>query len=202
MRRISTMFVMFALVLVFAAPLSATAATVTLQDMFREQVASQEMIGALFSTPGSGSAIKKVYFRTVYKSRSKVAVRLAVRFANGQRVPGVMILRKYNGKWYCYSITRGASSAAVSSPQMPVGIDSSVVRHAMSEQGAHQYIITGIISGGYEKMTVTGRGVNAGTRRISVTMSRGSRRSKSARVYGFLSTASNGDQYWFINAIK
>jgi hypothetical protein len=167
MRRIYAGIVVVALALTFVAPLTAQAAAplAVRMGMLREQVASQQMIGTLLGTSTSYSTwITTISFGHVTKTSTKAVAPVTVRTRGGSTVPGVLVMRKYGGKWFFYSITRGASEGGISTVPIPGGITSSAINTSISEQSIHQFLVSGIVSGGYKKLTVLGRTANFNTR--------------------------------------
>lgn len=203
MRRISVSVISMVLVLAFVVPASAAVAPSS-SKMLKEQVASQQMIGALLGTPSnSKSWIKTMYFgKPLYMSKNKAVIPVSAYTRGGAKVKGRLVLYRYGGKWYFYSITRGSRSGDISSVKIPAGITTRAVKNSIAEQREHQWMLTGIINGGYKKLTVIGRGSNWNTRRVSVRMSGGTRDSVLGRVYGYRKTADSGKKYWFINNMK
>jgi hypothetical protein len=203
MRRILVGIVSIAVALVVVVPLTASAVAPSNTSMLKEQVASQKMIGALLGTASSHSLwVKTITFGKVHKTSTKAVINVTVHTAGASTVSGVLVLYKSAGKWYFYSITRGASAGGISKVAIPRGITSSVVSNALREESTHQYLITGIVGGGYKKLTVLSRHSNVNTRQVNIRLSGGSRRSVLGRVLAYAKKASNGTKYWFITVIK
>lgn len=191
-----------ALALTFVAPLTASAAP-SATELFKEQVASQAMIRALTGNLGSSSQyIDWVWFGDFHATKWTATIPVYVGLHSGTRATGTLILRKSAGYWYFYSITRGTGTARVSNPVIPAGLFPASIGTSISEQKSHQWIITGILNHGYKKMTVTSRSGNYGTRTTNVKLSRGSRHTTYARIVAYRKTATSGDKYWFLSALK
>jgi hypothetical protein len=205
MRRIYAGIVVVALALTFVAPLTAQAAAplAVRMGMLREQVASQQMIGTLLGTSFNYSTwITTISFGHVTKTSTKAVAPVTVRTRGGSTVPGVLVLRKYGGKWFFYSITRGASEGGISTVPIPGGITSSAVLASISEQSIHQYLVSGIVSGGYKKLTVLTRTANFNTRTVNIRLSGGTRHSTTGRVTAYRKRSTSGKSYWFLASIK
>lgn len=204
MRRISAGAISLVLALSVLVPAATTSAVApTSINMFKEQVASQTMIGALMFLPSShNSWVSTISFGHVTRTATKAVVVVKVHTRGGSGIPGRLVLRKSAGKWYFYSITRGTSEGGISNVPMPGGISTSVVGHAITEQRNHQWMLTGIMNGGYKKLTVLSRHVNVGTRQLNIRLSGGSRHSVLGRVVAYRKTASSGKKYWFISTLK
>jgi hypothetical protein len=108
---------------------------------------------------------------------------------------------RISGTWYFYSITRGPESG-ISSVIVPGGITTALVDRAILEQLGHQYLVTGIVSNGYKKLTVLSRHNNVSTRSVDIRLSGGRRHSQTGRVTAYRKTATNGKTYWFLRAMK
>lgn len=203
MRRALVRIVLLMLAVAFVLPTTSSAATApSAWRMLKEQVASQEMIGSLMGTlPNSDTHVAYITFGKASKSSVKAIVPITVYTRGGQSVKGTLVLYKYNNRWYLYSITRGGMGS-VSQVAMPAGISSTAVSNSIAEQRGHQWMLTGILNGGYKKLTVIGRGENWNTRRDSIRLSGGSRPSVLGRVYAYRKTATNGKAYWFISTMK
>lgn len=201
MRRISLGIITLALALTFVAPLTASAASPSRYSMFREQVASQPMISALLNRAG-GQALNTFYFRTLYKSSVTAALSVGVVDNDGSKFHGVAVLRKFAGTWYFTTITRGDHSAGVSIVPMPDGLTSYVVNNAMREQADNQYVLGGLITGGYKKLTVRGRSNNVSTSRVDIRLSGGRRHARNASVYAYAEVDDNANTFWFINTLR
>jgi len=202
MKRISLGIVTLALALTFVAPLTASASP-SASEMLKEQVASQTMIRALTGNLGSSSQyVDWVWFGDFHATTWTATIPVYVGLHSGTTVTGTLILRKSAGYWYFYSITRGAYGARVSNVPIPAGLYPSVTGTSITEQKAHQWIITGILNHGYKKMTVASRSGNYGTRTVNVTLSRGSRHTAYARIVAYRRTATSGKQYWFLASLK
>lgn len=202
MRRIWVGIITLALALTFVAPLTATAAP-SATEMFKEQVASQAMIRALTGNLGSSSQyVDWVWFGDFQAHSWTAVIPVYVGLNSGARVTGTLILRRSAGYWYFFSITRGGSAGRVSNPTIPAGLYPSSVLTSISEQKAHQWIITGILNHGYKKLTVVGRTGNFSTRTANIKLSRGSRHTAYARIVAYRRTATNGNLYWFLAAMK
>ena len=203
MRRITAAAVALALALTLVPAIFAATPAPSPYNMRQEQVASQTMIGALLGTSSNhNSWVTFITFGTVAKiGTSKVIIPVTVRTRGGSSVYGRLVMYKYAGKWYFYSITRGAA-AGISKVPVPPGIASSVVNSAITEQRVHQYLLAGIATGGYKKLTVTGRASNWGTRQVNIRLSNGTRASTTGRVLAYRKTATNGKVYWFITTLK
>jgi hypothetical protein len=205
MRRIYAGIVVVALALTFVAPLTAQAAAplAVRMDMLREQVASQQMIGTLLGTSFNYSTwITTISFGSVAKTSTKAVIPVTVRTRGGSTVPGVLVMRKYGGKWFFYSITRGASEGGISTVPIPGGITSSVINSSISEQSIHQYLVSGIVSGGYKRLTALGRSNNFNTRTVNIRLSGGTRHSTTGRVTAYRKRSTSGKSYWFLASIK
>ncbi len=201
MRRILVTTLAFALVLSFGASASASVAPSS-TGMLREQVASQEMINALLGNTKSSLHVSSITFGKVAKTTSKATIPITVRTKGGSIVRGVLVMYRFEKRWYFHSITRGTKPRGISTVKIPAGITTSVVKNAIVEQREHQWMLQGIVNGGYKKLTVTGRGSNWNTRRVSVRLSGGTRDATTGRVYAYSKTATNGKRYWFISSLK
>jgi hypothetical protein len=205
MRRIYAGIVVVALALTFVAPLTAQAAApaAVVNAMFKEQVASQVMIGTLLGTSFDYSNwITTMSFGPVSKSSTKAVMPLTVRTRGGSILGGVLVLKKYGSKWFFYSVTRGVSEGGISNVPLPVGISSSAVLTSIAQQSLHQGFVGGIVSGGYKKLTVLGRTANFNTRTVNIRLSGGSRHSATARVMAYRKKSTSGKSYWFLASIK
>ena len=202
MKRIAIGIVALALALTFVAPLTASAAP-SATEMLKEQVASQTMIRALTGNLGSSSQyVDWVWFGDFHAHSWTAVIPVYVGLHSGARVTGTLILRRSAGYWYFFSITRGGSAARVSQVPIPAGIFPSALIASISEQKAHQWIITGILNHGYKKLTVVSRTGNFSTRTANIKLSRGSRHTTYARIVAYRRTATNGNMYWFLAALK
>jgi small nuclear ribonucleoprotein (snRNP)-like protein len=205
MRRIYAGIVVVALALTFVAPLTAQAAApaAVVNAMFKEQCASQQMIGTLLGTSTSYSTwITTISFGHVTKTSTKAVAPVTVRTRGGSTVVGVLVMRKYGGKWFFYSITRGTSEGGISSVVLPAGISSSAINTSISEQSIHQFLVSGIVSGGYKRLTVLGRTANFNTRTVNIRLSGGTRHSTTGRVTAYRKKSTSGKSYWFLASIK
>jgi len=194
---------------VFVAPVTASAASVYDMfpgqvRMFQEQVASQQMIGALLGTSYDyPSWVSSITFGHVQKGIYTTIIPVTVNTRANGSVSGTLVLRTYNHRWYFYSITRGPRTGGISTVSLPVSFNSSVVRTAIDEQTTHQSMLYGIVTGGYKRLTVLHHNANAGTRWIDVKLSGGTRSTAYARVtaYGKIDS-SDGRCCWFLSTIK
>lgn len=172
--------------------------------MFKEQVASQTMIGSLLGTlPSQSSWVRTIMFgMPTTKTSTKIVMPVAVYTRGNSLIMGRLTMYKYAGKWYFYSITRGANVGGISVVSQPPGIQSGIVANAISEQRIHQWMLVGIATGGYKKLTVLSRSSNWNTRQVNVRVSGGWRAPATGRVLAYKKTATNGKVYWFINTLK
>jgi len=204
MRRICAGIVSVALALTFVAPISASATVPTQSEMLREQVASQEMIGLLLGTNRVyNSWIYYITFGSIHKNgwTAKVEIPVSVHTRGGAIVNGVLVMHRGNGKWFFYSMTRGSSAGGISTVPIPAGITSSVVSTAMSEQIAHQSLLTGIATGGYKRLTVLSHLANWNTRTIKVKLTGGTRPSAYGTVTAYRKILPSAN-YWFLSTFK
>jgi hypothetical protein len=203
MRRLTFGIAAIALALVVALPAAALAASPSTTNMLKEQVASQAMIGSLMGTTSShNSWISSITFGKVTRSSSKAVIKVTVRTHGGTSTSGVLVMRMYSGKWYFYSITRGSAEGGISNVAVPAGITTSAIGSSITEQSRHQWMLAGIVSGGYRKLTVLSRANSVSTRQVNIRLSGGSRRSVLGRVVAYRKTATSGKRYWFISSIK
>ncbi len=204
MRRITAAVVALALALTLVPAIFAATPAPSTWLMFKEQVASQTMIGALLGTsPSHNSWVKFITFgRPTTKTTTKIVMPVAVYTYGGSLIKGRLTMYKYGGRWYFYSITRGTSAGGISAVSQPPGISSGVVANAITEQRVHQSLLAGVATGGYKKLTVTGRTSNWNTRQVNVRLSGGTRAATSGRVLAYSKTSTNGKKYWFINTLK
>jgi len=171
--------------------------------MLKEQVASQQMIRALTGNLGSSSQyIDWIWFGDFHAHTWTAVIPVYVGLHSGTRVTGTLVLRKSAGYWYFYSITRGTSAGRVSDVAIPAGLTTSAIGTSISEQKAHQWMITGILNHGYKKLTVLSRSGNFGTRTANIKLSRGSRHTTYGRIIAYRRTATSGNMYWFLAALK
>lgn len=203
MSRKSLLVVSMALVLALVAPLTASAASPSATDMLKEQIGAQKSITALMGTAGKSSTwINTITFGKATKTSTKATIPVTCRTAGGTTVKGVLVVKKYGTKWYFYSISQGSTPNGIDKVTIPGGITTKSLGAALSNQGNHQYLMTGIISGGYKKITVTSRHTYSNAKQINIRLSGGSRRATTGRVLAYRKTASNGSKLWFISAIK
>lgn len=197
-----TGIILLALALTFVAPITASARPFAM-EMLREQVASQTMIRSLTGNLGSSSQyVEWIWFGNFTPEAAEAHIPVYVHLRGGPNVNGVLELRKWEGNWYFYSITRGTEEGDVSQVAIPGGITYPVVYTAISEQRNHQWITQGILNGGYKKLTVLSRTNNWGTSTVKVKLSRGTRHSVMARMTALRKTATNGNKYWFLLGLK
>ena len=202
MRRISVGIVTLALALTFVAPLAAHAGP-SATYMLKEQIASRYQICALLGTlSNSNNWVSSITFGHMTKSTNKAIIDITMRTRSSSAIPGKLWLARYSGVWYFYSITRGTTTRGISNVAIPAGITTSVVANALAEQRQHQYIVTGILYGGYKKMTVLSRSTGWNTRSVAVQLSGGYRHSVVARAYGYRKEATNGTAYNFLRVLK
>ncbi|MBN1193179.1 MAG: hypothetical protein JXA36_05775 [Coriobacteriia bacterium] len=158
--------------------------------MYWEQIWSQEQIGNLVR-----GEIASFTLGTVTRSGSTANVRVTANYKSGSAVSGTMVLRDYSGIWYFSSITRDGHAAIT-----PMGTgDTSVIAAIVSQQAANQEIPTGIISGGYKKVTVNSVSQGSGTATLNITLSGGT----AAPMPGTITCVSKtigGVKHWFITS--
>jgi len=202
MKRMLLGMITLALALTFVAPLTATAAP-SATDMLKEQVASQQMIRALTGNLGSHNQyVDWIWFGAHHASSTKAVIPVYVGIHSGPTVTGTLVMKKSGGYWYFYSITRGTHEGGISTIAIPAGLTTSAIGTSISEQRAHQWMVTGIVNGGYKKLTVLSRSGNFGTRTATIKLSRGTRHAVYGRIIAYRKTATNGNKYWFLSAIK
>jgi hypothetical protein len=203
MRRISIAIVTLALALTFAAPLTAQAAGPSASYFLKEQIASRYQICALLGTLSNhGNWVSSISFGHMSKSTNKAIIDITMRTRSGASVPGKLWMARYSGQWYFYSITRGTTARGISNVAIPAGITTSGFANALAEQRQHQYLMTGILYGGYKKLTVLSRTTGWNTRSVAVQLSGGTRHSTTARAYGYRETADNGTAYYFLRVLR
>lgn len=172
-------------------PAAATPPTADQQSrMYWEQVASQEQIGKLVR-----GEISTFTLGTVNRSGSTASVPVTVSYKTGGSISGTMVLRDYSGTWYFSSITRNGQTASTPSGSG----DSGVVATIVSQQAANQAIPTGIISGGYKKVTVNSTSTGSGTATLGITLSGGSAAPTSGTIT-CVSKTIGGVKHWFITS--
>lgn len=199
--RLAAAIVTLAFVLGAIAP--AVAAGPSSLGMLKEQVASQPAIKSLMGVAGAKSTyINTIYFGKVTKSSTTATMPISSRTAAGTFVRGTLVLKKSGSKWYFYSITRNGNPGGVSDVAIPEGISTKSIDAAIKDQASHQYLITGIIKGGYKKLTVMSRHTYSNSKQINIKLSGGSRPSTMGRVLAYRKTATDGTKYWFISSIK
>ncbi len=214
MRRFFAGIVVLGLALTCAAPLTASAIVgppfwplpassgPLATNLFKEQVASQPMIGALLGTASNhGTWVTFLSFNRTSLSSTKAVFAVTTRLANGSSVDGQMVLYKYAGKWYFYSITRGGV-AGISNVANPPGISNSVVSNAIVNQSTYQSLVVSIVNGGYRKLNVLSRSSNVNTRQVNIKLSGGTHAAHLGRILAYAKTASNGNRYWFISNLR
>jgi hypothetical protein len=203
MSRLAAGFVSLAIALTLVAPAAALAGP-SPSELLTEQVASQSMIGALLgTTSNSAEKITVITFDKVTKSgANKAVINVTAHTAGGTDVGGKLVLKRYRGVWYFYSITRGTAEGGLSKVVVPAGLTTSAMNTAIKEQRGHRWMLDGIVKGGYKKMTVLSRHTSWNTQRVNVKLSGGSRKSTTGRVYAFQKRASNGKKFWFISTLK
>ncbi|MBN2847461.1 MAG: hypothetical protein JXP72_03305 [Coriobacteriia bacterium] len=172
-------------------PAVATPPTADQQSrMYWEQVASQEQIGKLVR-----GEISSFSLGTVSRSGYTASVPVTVSYKAGGSISGTMVLRDYSGTWYFSSITRNGHTATT-----PTGSgDTSVIAAIVTQQAANQDIPTGIISGGYKKVTVNSVSQGSGTATLKITLSGGT----AAPMPGTITCVSKtigGVKHWFITS--
>lgn len=160
--------------------------------MYWEQVASQEQIGKLVR-----GEISSFTLGTVNRSGSTASVPVTVSYKAGGSISGTMVLRDYSGTWYFSSITRSGQSATTPSGSG----DTSVIAAIVSQQAANQDIPTGIISGGYKKVTVNSASMGSGTASLKITLSGGSASPTSGTIT-CVSKTIGGVKHWFITSFS
>ncbi len=160
--------------------------------MYWEQVASQEQIGKLVR-----GEISSFTLGTVNRSGSTASVPVTVSYKSGGSISGTMVLRDYSGTWYFSSITRSGQSATTPSGSG----DTSVIAAIVSQQAANQDIPTGIISGGYKKVTVNSASMGSGTASLKITLSGGSAAPTSGTIT-CVSKTIGGVKHWFITSFS
>ncbi len=160
--------------------------------MYWEQVASQEQIGKLVR-----GEISSFTLGTVNRSGSTASVPVTVSYKSGGSISGTMVLRDYSGTWYFSSITRNGHTATTPSGSG----DTSVIAAIVSQQAANQDIPTGIISGGYKKVTVNSASMGSGTASLKITLSGGSAAPTSGTIT-CVSKTIGGVKHWFITSFS
>ncbi len=160
--------------------------------MYWEQVASQEQIGKLVR-----GEISSFTLGTVNRSGSTASVPVTVSYKAGGSISGTMVLRDYSGTWYFSSITRNGHTATTPSGSG----DTSVIAAIVSQQAANQDIPTGIISGGYKKVTVNSASMGSGTASLKITLSGGSAAPTSGTIT-CVSKTIGGVKHWFITSFS
>ena len=172
-------------------PAVATPPTADQQSrMYWEQVASQEQIGKLVR-----GEISSFTLGTANRSGSTASVPVTVSYKTGGSISGTMVLRDYSGTWYFSSITRNGHTATT-----PTGSgDTSVIAAIVTQQAANQDIPTGIISGGYKKVTVNSASMGSGTASLKITLSGGSAAPTSGTIT-CVSKTIGGVKHWFITS--
>lgn len=158
--------------------------------MYWEQVASQEQIGKLVR-----GEISSFSLGTVSKSGSTASVPVTVSYKAGGSISGTMVIRDYSGTWYFSSITRNGHAATTPSGSG----DTSVVSAIVQQQAANQDIPTGIVSGGYKKVTVNGVSAGSGTATLNITLSGGTAAPTSGTIT-CVSKTIGGVKHWFITS--
>lgn len=160
--------------------------------MYWEQVASQEQIGKLVR-----GEISSFTLGTVNRSGSTASVPVTVSYKAGGSISGTMVLRDYSGTWYFSSITRNGHTASTPSGSG----DTSVIAAIVTQQAANQDIPTGIISGGYKKVTVNSTSMGSGTATLNITLSGGSASPTSGTIT-CVSKTIGGVKHWFITSFS
>lgn len=202
-RRFTVALVVLTLVLGVVAPAAAIAASPSSTSMLKEQVASQAAIQSLMGVAGKSSTfINTIYFGKAKKTATTATLPISARTAGGTMIHGVLVVKKYGTKWYFYSITRGGAAGGISNVAIPGGITTKSLGAAIGDQGSHQYLITGIIGGGYKKLSVTSRHTYSNSKQVNIKLSGGSRKSTTGRVLAYRKTASSGKKFWFVSSIK
>ena len=158
--------------------------------MYWEQVASQEQIGKLVR-----GEISSFTLGAVNRSGSTANVPVTVSYKAGGSISGTMVIRDYSGTWYFSSITRNGHTATTPSGSG----DTSVVSAIVSQQAANQEIPTGIIDGGYKKVTVNSVSQGSGTATLNITLSGGTASPTSGTIT-CVSKTIGGVKHWFITS--
>lgn len=170
--------------------------------LLQEQVASHGMIGVLNATADNGSRVEYIALGKIVTEGSHKLINIRVHTRGGSDIRGVLDLKKAGSKWYFYSVTRGTEAGGVSDVEIPEGITSSIVKPALAQQTKHQSVVTGLASGGYKRITVTGRHSNFGTRTINVKLSGGSRRATTGQIVSIRKTGTGGNVFWFLTDFR
>lgn len=160
-------------------------------------MASQINITALID-----NKISSLYIGRCRASGSTATAPVTARFRGGTKFLGTVVLHKYSGRWYFFSITRGAYGGGISNVPVPVGITSSIMRTAISQQTGNQSFALGILYGRFHTITVQSVSRNVGTGTINVRLSGGTSRARNAQIVFIRKNASNGKPYWFLAAVR
>lgn len=160
-------------------------------------VASQKTITALVD-----NQIASMYIGHPRKTRTSATAPVLVRFRDGTRLNGTLLLRKYGSRWYVYSITAGAVARNVASVASPPGVPVSVVGTCVSQQAANQSFALGVLYGRFHQIDITSVSKNWGTASIRMRLSGGSSRKRNATMTCLSRVGTNGKTYWFLAKLK
>ncbi|MDY0339626.1 MAG: hypothetical protein RBS17_00230 [Coriobacteriia bacterium] len=158
--------------------------------MYWEQVGSQEQIGKLVR-----GEVSVISLGSASRSGSTASIPVTVGYKAGGSLSGTMVLRDYSGTWYFSSISRSGSAGSTPSGSGDTGVVSALVQ----QQAANQDIPTGIVSGGYKKVTVNGVSQGSGTATLNITLSGGTAAPTSGTIT-CVSKTIGGVKHWFITS--
>lgn len=162
--------------------------------MYYEQLASQVLINELAS-----GRFGSITVSNPSKGADSATLRVRANYRGGASIPGTMGLRRFGTGWFFTFIVRDGNTQG--SPSRPGGVDAGVVHTITAQQAAYQSVITGLLDGGYTRITLGTPAGGSGTKTIPITLSGGTRASRAGSIV-MISKVSGSRTYWFIASLR
>ncbi len=165
--------------------------------MYGEQIESQEMITEL-----AAGTIASLDVGTPKVDGDKAVVPVTANLDDGSTVDGTLVLRRYNGVWYFFSITRFEKDPETAN--LPDDYNKDVVAVITSEQAKpdmQEMITDGLLGGGYTTVVVKDTTQGAGTSAVNVTLTGGTEADSAGRFI-LIQEDQGGVPYWFITGFE
>ena len=165
-----------------------------LRRMYSAQIESQLSISALVSNRYSSLTIG-----TPQVASDAATVPLTVHLRGGGSAQGLMTLERFHGLWYVFGL-QGTSKDAGNDGTSDPGYDPAVVSVITSQQATQENqdaFDSGVLGGGFTKLSVRGVTKGVGTASVDVAFSGGTSKPRLGRFVCITKHDSTTD-YWFI----